>query len=436
MAPPEPCPLAGPDPDARRRIRDGAAPPAASSHRRRDRVARRPSGRRPDRGDGGLLAANALGDLTNRYVVARAGARVMNDLRLRLFEHLQHLSVGFYARAKVGDLMSRFTSDLDAIERFLTGEPPSTIYSSSRSASAPRSCAPSSGAGGVHPGARADVDVAQRIRHPPRTGRRDRQDALADVKTTLHENVEAEFAVKAFGLEAVTLARFRRDLERFAASPGEAGSSQFLAAAITGSSDLLLILSIAVGTYLVICGQLSVGSLTAFFELGRFIVWAGRAAVGRGQALSAGGRGPPSGPGLRRCPSTSSTRATRHPGATAPSIPFEDVDFTDGGPEPSLRRVTVEFRRDVGSPSWVRAGAGGPHAGPADALYDPTGGAVSIAWRRPRDGHAGQPPRAVGAAPGDFLFNTTIRTTSVWAGRTRRTTRSRRPLARRRSTAP
>jgi cyclic nucleotide-binding protein/ABC transporter transmembrane protein len=66
----------------------------------------------------GLLAANVLGDFTHQCLVARTGVRLMNDLRRRIFGHLQELSVGFYARVETGDLMSRCTSDPDAGDFF------------------------------------------------------------------------------------------------------------------------------------------------------------------------------------------------------------------------------------------------------------------------------------------------------------------------------
>ena len=76
----------------------------------------------------GLLLLHALGDLANHYLVARAVASVMSDLRLRIFTHLQRLSVSFYARSRAGDLLARFTTDLEGIERALADEVPQAIY--------------------------------------------------------------------------------------------------------------------------------------------------------------------------------------------------------------------------------------------------------------------------------------------------------------------
>ena len=79
----------------------------------------------PDR-DGRLLAIvlavmmtavlAAAGAAVGRdYLYARLGASVMNDLRLRMFEHLQRLSAGYYHRQEMGDVMARFSTDLAAV---------------------------------------------------------------------------------------------------------------------------------------------------------------------------------------------------------------------------------------------------------------------------------------------------------------------------------
>ena len=63
----------------------------------------------------GLIAASA-GGLARDYVYARLGARVLNDIRLEVFNHLQRLSMDYYARTRIGDLVARFTTDLISIE--------------------------------------------------------------------------------------------------------------------------------------------------------------------------------------------------------------------------------------------------------------------------------------------------------------------------------
>ena len=52
-------------------------------------------------------AANYL----NFYLVNWATIRAVMDLRLRIFRHLQTLSVGFFGASRTGELMSRISND-------------------------------------------------------------------------------------------------------------------------------------------------------------------------------------------------------------------------------------------------------------------------------------------------------------------------------------
>ncbi len=61
-----------------------------------------------------------LAELTQSYFSAGLGTDAINDIRLKMFNHLQRLSSGFYTRAQGGDLLSRFTNDLNAVEHAVT----------------------------------------------------------------------------------------------------------------------------------------------------------------------------------------------------------------------------------------------------------------------------------------------------------------------------
>jgi ATP-binding cassette subfamily B protein len=54
------------------------------------------------------------------YLVGWVGQRVLQDLRLRIFEHLQTLSVNFYARRQAGVIISRLTNDVQALDQLVT----------------------------------------------------------------------------------------------------------------------------------------------------------------------------------------------------------------------------------------------------------------------------------------------------------------------------
>ncbi len=67
-----------------------------------------------------LFVVQGVAGLAKDYLSARTGAQVMSGLRARLFEHLQALSMGFHGRSAVGDLMARFSTDMENVERALT----------------------------------------------------------------------------------------------------------------------------------------------------------------------------------------------------------------------------------------------------------------------------------------------------------------------------
>ena len=54
------------------------------------------------------------------YLVGWIGQRMLQDLRLRIFAHLQTLSVGFYSRRQAGVLISRLTNDVQALDQLVT----------------------------------------------------------------------------------------------------------------------------------------------------------------------------------------------------------------------------------------------------------------------------------------------------------------------------
>ncbi len=54
------------------------------------------------------------------YLLAMTGQRVMLDLRRTLYAHLQRLHVGYFDRNPVGRLMTRVTTDVDAVNELFT----------------------------------------------------------------------------------------------------------------------------------------------------------------------------------------------------------------------------------------------------------------------------------------------------------------------------
>jgi ATP-binding cassette subfamily B protein len=68
----------------------------------------------------GVYVLSALTSMTASWIMARISQSVLRNLRQALFEHLQTLSLRFFDTRPTGDLMSRLTNDIDAINRALT----------------------------------------------------------------------------------------------------------------------------------------------------------------------------------------------------------------------------------------------------------------------------------------------------------------------------
>jgi ABC-type multidrug transport system fused ATPase/permease subunit len=54
------------------------------------------------------------------YLVGWVGERALQDLRIRIFTHLQRMSIGFFTRNRPGVLISRITNDVDALDQLIS----------------------------------------------------------------------------------------------------------------------------------------------------------------------------------------------------------------------------------------------------------------------------------------------------------------------------
>jgi ABC-type multidrug transport system fused ATPase/permease subunit len=61
----------------------------------------------------------AVATYAQTYLVGWVGQRALQDLRIRLFTHLQRLSIGFYSRNRTGVIISRMTNDVEALDQLV-----------------------------------------------------------------------------------------------------------------------------------------------------------------------------------------------------------------------------------------------------------------------------------------------------------------------------
>jgi ATP-binding cassette subfamily B multidrug efflux pump len=68
----------------------------------------------------GSLLVGFLLEFTQTYLMQWTGQKVMFDLRSEIFRHLQQMHVGFYDKNPVGRLVTRVTTDVDALNEMFT----------------------------------------------------------------------------------------------------------------------------------------------------------------------------------------------------------------------------------------------------------------------------------------------------------------------------
>ncbi len=211
-----------------------------------------------------LIQALNSGDSYIRHVL---GQRFIFDLRVRLYAYLQRLSLSFFERTSTGELMSRVTNDINALENFVT-----------------------------HGTSFMAIDLMRlvgtaiilfflewrltllvlipvpilavsmrwfntRIRPVYRRVR----DRLGDINARLQDNLAGIRVIQAFGREDAMTERFTAESQRYydARIRGiRYWSSFFPAMRFVASLGSVLVLG--VGTLMVVRGQLSLGSMVAF----------------------------------------------------------------------------------------------------------------------------------------------------------------------------
>src|SRR5260370_985519 len=66
-----------------------------------------------------IAILGAICSYAQKYITTSVGQWVMHDLRLMLYHRIQRLSLSYHDHSQTGDLISRVTSDIDAIQSFI-----------------------------------------------------------------------------------------------------------------------------------------------------------------------------------------------------------------------------------------------------------------------------------------------------------------------------
>jgi ATP-binding cassette subfamily B protein len=212
------------------------------------------------------FAALAL-SAAQTYFTGWVGERALADLRIRLFDHLQRLSLGFYERNRTGAIVSRITNDVEALDQLVTDGFSSLVQNSLvlagtavvlflldwRLALATLVVLP------LMAGATAW------FRSRSNRAYRQVRERLGLVTATLAEDISGMRVVQSFSREPASQASFRGVNERYREANHETvvlNGLYFPAVDVLSSIATAIVLGF--GGVLVVDGSLTVGTLLAF----------------------------------------------------------------------------------------------------------------------------------------------------------------------------
>ncbi len=216
------------------------------------------------------VALVAVVGLGRDYLAARVFAGMMGDLRARLFDHLQRLSLSHYARASTGETLNRFSGDMATVEHALTaaipwaGLPGLDVLASTALLFA-LDWRLALLAMLVFPLALAGPRLIA-----PRATRASYERKLEEARTLsqVQENISAQPVVKAFGLQDLARRRFgERNLILMRSGVRLGFLNSLLERSANFGFHFLQVLVLGVGGYLAWRKQISIGSLAAFQTL-------------------------------------------------------------------------------------------------------------------------------------------------------------------------
>ncbi len=207
-------------------------------------------------------------------VMARTAQKAMAHMRQDLFDHMQQLSIGYYDRQLTGDLMSRLTNDMDAINQLLSQNLISFIQSLSTVVGVlvvmfTLNLSLTLAALTVIP---FTFLVTAMITRRTRPAFRSLQAALGELNALMEENLSGQRVVIAYGQQGASMDAFRKNN----ATARNAGiRANILAGLMPPLTSVLnnldVIVVVGVGAYLLIrgVGGVTVGLITTFTEYTR-----------------------------------------------------------------------------------------------------------------------------------------------------------------------
>ena len=371
---------------------------------------------------GGFVAALAgaygLGQLINAldlYIRHALGERFILDLRVRLYAYLQRLSLSFFERTSTGELMSRVTNDVNALEQFVTHGSALTAVDLLRLVGAAAVLFALEWRLALLVFLPVPV-LAVALRHFNTRIRpiyRRVRDRLGDINARLQDSLSGIRVIQAFGQEERELERFAVESENYYRARVQGiryWSTFFPAMGFVAALGTGIVLGVGAG--MVVRDEMSLGTLVAFVAY----VTSFYEPINRlteidnvfQQAIAAGERT------FELLDATSDVEdapdAVELPDV-AGEVVFEGVHFRYGTGDNVLHDVT--FRMAPGEVVALVGPSGAGKTSIANLLcrfYDPVRGQITLDGRDLRKVRLASLRRQVGVVLQDtFLFNATVR---------------------------
>jgi ATP-binding cassette, subfamily B, bacterial len=363
----------------------------------------------------GLLVMRFAGEFAREYAASRVGVTIANGLRARVFDHLQRLSVEFYARSTLGDLMARYTANIGTLEGALTTELPALFTRIATLVLCVTMLF------SIEPRLAALILVLMTIVVSlpfflgPRADEASyrRQEDAATLAGTVQDALGGQLVIKVFALQSTTLGRLRGTLARLAKSTVRFGLlSGVLSASMSVGGASLNAVALGVGGYLVISRELTLGTLVAFLDL---MWYCADALHGLGSSVRPLQEAGAANERIQELLLEHASVAD-DPGAGAlppleREIRFDGVTFGYPGAPPSLSALSLSIPRGATVALVGPSGCGKSTAlGLLMRLYDPDAGSVSVDGRDLRRVSQGSLRAQIGAVfQESLLFNVSVR---------------------------
>lgn len=219
-----------------------------------------------------LIAVYALQQanrVLDNFVRHALGERFILDLRVRIYAYLQQLSLSFFEGTSTGELMSRVTNDVNALESFVTHGSALTAVDLVRLFGAAAVLLVLNWRLALLVLVPVPI-LAVSLRHfntRIRPVYRSVRDRLGDINARLQDSIAGIQVIQAFAQESRTLERFTAESESYYRARVRGiryWSTFFPAMSFVASMGSAIVL--AAGAIMVIRGQLTLGTLVAFLS--------------------------------------------------------------------------------------------------------------------------------------------------------------------------